>query len=316
LEFEVAKVSYRYSVRRAFKFIGGEKESSFEIEFVESLTKTASLEPVFTRFKDKLTLFELGVPDKVMDVSTNVSALSALVSLLPSNSFIANLLEVTSFLWRVRYYELDCSTADESFVLDDEYQRWRADILRPFHGAAHTNKKIIDLYFHRPEVYAEFVSLVGPDGLGILKGVDVYTYPPIEVPATQPRLHYVQFGVETEIPVAFGQLSFGTQRLIHLVLSILYDQARVYLIEQPEDGIHSHLIHKLTSLLRAYADGSQIFFASHSATILNEMLPEEIRLVEMSPVGTTVRALSKEEVKAADFYLQSEGSFSDFLSSI
>jgi hypothetical protein len=56
----------------------------------------------------------------------------------------------------------------------------------------------------------------------------------------------------------------------------IYDKSAVLLLEQPEDGIHTGVLHKLIPLLKSYT--GQFLIASHSSEIFNRMEPEEIRL--------------------------------------
>ena len=100
-----------------------------------------------------------------------------------------------------------------------------------------------------------------------------------------------------------------------ILVAVIVDENSVILMEQPEDGIHAGLLGKLVPLLRANMNGGQFFMASHSATVLNRVKPEEVRLVEMREGETRVRSLAAKEVRSAQAYMMDDGSFSEFLES-
>ncbi|WP_171938609.1 AAA family ATPase [Herbaspirillum rubrisubalbicans] len=319
-KLELAGCNYSYRIRRKYKLANATepvRKESYEVEFMEILQRENSDTPILIRDNDQVEIFdEAGNKSVQFEVSRNSGAMGAVINLFPSGEYTPEFVRISTFLWKVRYYELNTSLSDDSFIMDEEFQRWRANLSSALGEPHDTNKKILDMSLHDPAVFDELKSLAGLDGLGLVKSMDIFTYPSVGAPGAQPRLHFVQFVTPSNALVTYKQLSFGTQRLFSLLVSILYDGPRIALVEQPEDGIHPSLIKKLASLLRAYTEDCQFFFASHSATILNEMQPREVRLVEMSDGGTIARPLSEDEMAAAEHYLYSEGSFSDFLSSI
>jgi predicted ATPase len=114
----------------------------------------------------------------------------------------------------------------------------------------------------------------------------------------------------------YQEISFGTRRILRIFASILIDRSSVMLIEQPEDGIHPGLLHKLMPLLEAYSEDAQFVFSSHSTAIFNRLAPDQIRLVDMQNGKTEIRSLSEEEVTSAERFISEDGPLSDFLESI
>ena len=69
----------------------------------------------------------------------------------------------------------------------------------------------------------------------------------------------------------FEDLSAGTRRLIRLLVSLIFDQSNVMLVEHPEDSIHRGLLIKLLDILRGYSDQSQLILSSHSSVVFNTL---------------------------------------------
>jgi predicted ATPase len=78
-------------------------------------------------------------------------------------------------------------------------------------------------------------------------------------------------------------------------------------------GSTRRLLYKLIHLLRVNADPTQIFFSSHSPTVLSNLKPQDVRLVVMKDGVTQVRALTEAEVDRAEEYLRREGSLAEYL---
>ena len=104
--------------------------------------------------------------------------------------------------------------------------------------------------------------------------------------------------------------------LIRIVVSLIYDKSSIFLIEQPEDGIHPELLHKLIPLIRSYSDKAQFIIASHSPEVLNRLEASEIRLITMNRGLTNARKLTSKELSVVSDYISEEGTLSDFLDSI
>jgi predicted ATPase len=114
----------------------------------------------------------------------------------------------------------------------------------------------------------------------------------------------------------FNQLSLGTRRPLHILVSLIVDRSTIMLVEHPEEGIHSGLVRKLAGLLRANADPAQIILSSHSADVLNALRPAELRLVTIRRGATEAHALTAQQAGAAARFIKEEGSLAEFLESV
>lgn len=114
----------------------------------------------------------------------------------------------------------------------------------------------------------------------------------------------------------FENLSAGTQRVIRILVSLIFDQSAVMLLEHPEDGIHRGLLRKLIDVLQKYANQSQLIVSSHSSVVFDTLDPGTVRLVTMGEGNTKVRSLTPEELGVAGRFLEEDGSLSDFLETV
>jgi len=89
-------------------------------------------------------------------------------------------------------------------------------------------------------------------------------------------------------------LSGGNSRVIYLILSLYNNEAKsCFIAEEIENGMHSERIEKLTEQIRMISKNQsvQIFFTTHSHTILNYLTLKEIVFVKLSNTGSTYRHL-------------------------
>jgi predicted ATPase len=130
-------------------------------------------------------------------------------------------------------------------------------------------------------------------------------------------LYNIRFIVKNT-PVSYLQLSYGTQRVLMILLALLYDKSTTLLIEQPEDGIHIGLLRKVLAICFEYAEvyNKQLIITTHSPEVINMFQPESIRLVKMTEKGTKVSIFDKEEIPLIYDYLENEGALSDFIKSM
>jgi predicted ATPase len=77
-------------------------------------------------------------------------------------------------------------------------------------------------------------------------------------------------------------------------VSLFVPFSRVYLIEEPENFLHPWMQQRLIEIMREQAKQNKTIFllSSHSATILNAALPEELQIVRQSEEGTTLSAMT------------------------
>ena len=81
-------------------------------------------------------------------------------------------------------------------------------------------------------------------------------------------------------------LSDGTLRLIALTLIAYLDEPAIYLVEEPENGIHPRAVETvLQSLSSVY--GAQVLLATHSPVILSLTEPEQVLCFDRTAEGAT-----------------------------
>lgn len=254
-------------------------------------------------------------------------ALSSIASLVPNHTDIDLLIQLTNFLKGIRYYPLDATeTVDKMWVIGErEYKSWLGGKVAKASIDRLLMFKLLHMKFEEPDVFDELNGLVGPNGLAIVRNIDVQSFDvPFKTDAagaatSTHKYFFVRFAPsnhQENRDFNFDDLSFGTRRILRLMISLLFDKSNVSLVEQPEDGIHPGLLHKLIPLLRDNATSGQFIFSSHSPDVLNRVSPEEVRLVELYEGVSTVRSLTGKEVEAACLYMEQDGPFSDFVSSI
>ena len=122
----------------------------------------------------------------------------------------------------------------------------------------------------------------------------------------------------------FRDLSDGTQRIFLMMAELeLAGSALVrkrpsddlpaevpetiFLIEEPELGVHPHQLHKIMEYLKERSQYSQLIISTHSPLVLNFLDLDELdRLVLCSvsaETGTQLRHLSEQEIKDALLYM-------------
>jgi hypothetical protein len=114
---------------------------------------------------------------------------------------------------------------------------------------------------------------------------DVKNVGTVERPEDRHRYLVVEY--QTGLKAPSWTVSDGTLRLLALTLVAYLDQrCSVYLIEEPENGIHPRAIETVfQSLSSAY--GSQILCATHSPVILSLADPKQVLCYARTPSGAT-----------------------------
>ncbi len=283
---------------------------------------------VFERENEQVSVPQIG------PVSIGVSALCmpALVSLLPSESPVVDLIRpFLSFLGGVRYYPLlqTPELYDYHGIRQTAYDEWLAQYRRTRNPGDSVCMRLLHAWLTDRGQFNELKSLLGPDGIGLLDDFLIHAIAiptksenrkePIEKeketlywvyfrPALQSQRHPPYFN--------FENLSAGTQRVIRILVSLVFDQSAVMLLEHPEEGIHRGLLRKLIGVLQTYSDRSQLIVSSHSSVVFDTLNPGTIRLVTMGEGNTKVRSLTPKELAVAKNFLDEEGALSDFLETV
>lgn len=114
---------------------------------------------------------------------------------------------------------------------------------------------------------------------------DIEDIKTVERPEDKHSYLVIQYRGGLEVPS--WMVSDGTLRMLALTLpAYLPDQGGIYLIEEPENGIHPRAIETMfQSLSSVY--GAQVLLATHSPVILNIVDPEQVLCFAKTPEGAT-----------------------------
>jgi len=100
------------------------------------------------------------------------------------------------------------------------------------------------------------------------------------------RYVVVQYSDNVQVPS--WMLSEGTLRLLQLtILAYLPDFHGVYLIEEPENGVHPSALETIYQSLSSIY-GAQVLVSSHSPILLNMAKPEQLLCFSKSPEGIKI----------------------------
>lgn len=242
-----------------------------------------------------------------------------------SKTNIKHFRRVERFLKAVRYQPFDEpneSNERGAFFPKHSIDEWSARYQATGDAGESVIMKLIHSSHNDREKFDEIVALLGSEGLGLIREITVQSIDigPQIVPGggeSRNLYQYVMFaplsGPKGGSPLSFASLSQGTRRIVRMVVSMVFDESSVMLLEHPEDGIHRGLSKRLFSRLKSYTVPGQIIATSHSELVFDMLEPSEVRLVSMVDGATQARALSAEEVDRARRYVNEDGRFSDFL---
>jgi predicted ATPase len=102
---------------------------------------------------------------------------------------------------------------------------------------------------------------------------------------------------ESDYPFLAHQLSDGTLRFICLATLLLQPHLpSVILMDEPELGLHPYAINVLASLLRSVAQRTQVILSTQSVSLLNQLSPENILIVERKDKATVIERLDPEKL--------------------
>jgi len=237
--------------------------------------------------------------------------------------------KVVQFCSGIRYYSAsqftNPSACPVSFEIEKEGPRSR-HFRAP--GHARTLYRMYMAQKNEDDKYANFMSMVGPKGLGL---VDDVTFK--EVP-TSSIDYAVRVGGRLEkrrrcrlliIPrfrigrhkLSPNQLSEGTFKTLALLFYIMTEESKALLIEEPEVCIHQGLLASILELMKTHADRKQMIVSTHSDYVLDHVSPDNVFQVKRDKLeGTHVKHIRKnmtrKEFSALRHYLQSEGNLGEY----
>lgn len=112
------------------------------------------------------------------------------------------------------------------------------------------------------------------------------------------QLEWVEHGSESYMNAQ--ALSDGTLRFMCLAALLLQpDLPSMVIIDEPELGLHPYAIVQLAAMLRSAATQTCLLVATQSVTLMNQLEPADIIVVEREEGGGSVfRRLSSEQIEA------------------
>ncbi|OXI89090.1 hypothetical protein CFB50_11560 [Burkholderia sp. AU33423] len=315
LNFKVDDDTYRYRVNARSE----NPDSPLDMPYYEETLTTLSADSehdLYTRNGEKLVSY-FDDNEQIYSINRTASAFSFLKSISPESA--SRLHEIDTFLRRIRYFALDSVADDDgdwAIVTDGELSMWKAGA-EPQSSAGICMIKLVDLWRNNKEVFDELVTLLGHSHLNIINDINIEERDDFPLRKARrektPSKRYIVF-FDTETGYAYYEdLSFGTKRILHALIAMLYEPSSVMLLEQPEDGIHPGLLTRFAHALLSYTDPMQLVLTSHSPAIINIIGAKNIRIVQAPEGETNIHALSEDELVKADQYVDSTGQLADYI---
>ena len=279
----IEECTYEYSIR--FDVFPVSEQNRSIVSLSESLHSCRNGGPVEVVFKREGDSIELG-GGETMSVARLTAGMPAILALLPDASPAKQSIRpFFSQLRNVRYYLMESESANRRLAIArSEYDDWLRHYQVIGDPGASVVLRILHLALSNDPRFDELERLLGPDGLGIVDSLEITRLsdpqPRAANGTNEDEFYLVRF--QTNASHGFEELSAGTQRVVRILVSLLFDRASLTLLEHPEDGIHRGLLHKLIGLLETYSDRTQLIVSSHSPEVANRFEPEAVRLVTMN----------------------------------
>ncbi len=323
VELSVENQDYKYEIKITKNHSGSNstgmlaqaKDSSVLIENLLS-DKGGCWELVAKRNNDCATHYNEGEID--LEINPQAPMIVSMCSVLPKKTLNPAINKISNYLLAIKYYTLEddkykSGDYDEfaEFIIDNTYQKWLSEDNKTESSVV---MRLLHLWHVDKDLLEELEALIGENGLNLVNKIVINKS---SFGQQNEYFYMLRFNVANTF-VNYTQLSYGTQRVLILLLALLYDKNSTLLIEQPEDGIHSGLLYKLLPLCFEYATvyNKQIIITTHSPDVINLLPPESIRFVRMTEDGTKVSALNKEQLPFVHEFMENEGALFDFIKSM
>lgn len=336
IEALIDKCKYRYEI--SFDITSqGQSGSSGQIrlrltEFLKVTEDGQEWVDLLNRDNDQVTLHKR--PSQPITISSVLTGcLPALLAILPADDpIIKQIKPFSSFLGKIRYYPVDEQSDpynpfdSQSIINDSTYKQYlaalKSDQPQPFWGQS-VCLRLIHMHLAAKDRLQDLIDLIGENGLKLIDEINVQMASSTG-PVQQERdtVYFVGFKLGEflgggERIYRYPDLSLGTRRILHILVSLVFDDSSVMLIEHPEDGIHAGLLARFSSLMETNSDPTQIILSSHSITLLNKLKPENIKLVTLARHNeTSVRSLTPKEIESARKHISEDGTLYEYLESI
>lgn len=312
IEFLIDEEYFRYEIKiknLQRGMINSNSATDKDVVQTLSLFQNSEWTVIAKKNNQNVKLFDKHITN--FEANSELSLLTAIIALLPIDKINSKILKVFAYLSKVNYYDFQRTEDDiQSVVTEKEYRKWLNE-----KSNDSVTMKLIYMEKTDKELFNELHSLLNKNGLNIIEKIEIFELDPEQ---QENNLFIVRFLVSTK-SVTYSQLSFGTQRVLLILLALLYDKNNSMLIEQPEDGIHYGLLKKVISICLTYCRSlkKQLIIATHSAEIINLLEnPENIRFVRMTNNGTKIKKLEDNLLQLIPNYLMNEGLLSEFIDSM
>jgi predicted ATPase len=249
-----------------------------------------------------------------LGINDEAPMINSLISLLPKKQLNESITKFFKHFSEIKYYILDddeYKNGDNRYsyqISRNNYKQW---LSKKNKSRQSVLMKLLHLWHEDKESLDELQALIGENGLSLIDKIEINEF---DLGETEFDFYTIKFQIGNTT-VNYTQLSYGTHRILVLLLALLYDKSTTLLIEQPEDGIHLGLLRKVLSICFTYAEAynKQLIISTHSPKVINMYPAKSIRFVKMTEQGTKVTQLSEQELAIIPEYLNNEGALSDFI---
>lgn len=145
----------------------------------------------------------------------------------------------------------------------------------------------------KPEVYGSIVDTVRM----VAPFFDIFVLQPDRLNPSKIKLEWRERGSDSYFDA--HALSDGTLRFISLATLLLQAELpSVLLLDEPELGLHPYAITVLAELLRTAASRTQVLASTQSVTLVNQLSPEDVIVVDRHDRASTFRHLDGDEIQS------------------
>jgi predicted ATPase len=120
----------------------------------------------------------------------------------------------------------------------------------------------------------------------------------VQVSALSGNSEIAIFEKKLNQPLSRNLISDGTYNILSLLALIYQDkEPQFLLVEEPENGLHPYVIKELVNFFRQQCEerGHYIWLNTHSQTLVDELKPHEIILVDKKNGSTEMKQLAKDK---------------------
>lgn len=307
LEFLINNNEFKYNIFRKEGLESKEILYIYKNEWVKIVERDA----------DKAIYYE----EKAIkfNVNGNIPVIKSIVTFFSVEKIDTSIKDLYNYLNGINYYTLEnIDRKDRAVIIASDYKQWLSTKNTKSLTDSPAMMRLLDSWLQDKELFNEISEIIGKNGLNLIDKI-IISDNFINTTKYNPEHHwyFIEFSV-SNARVYYHQLSYGTQRVLMILLALLYDKSTTLLIEQPEDGIHIGLLRKVLSICFTYADfyKKQLIITTHSPNVIDMFHAENIRLVKMTEAGTKVNKLDDELLAILPDYLENEGVLSDFIESM